>query len=74
MFLLCWAGWDHTGAVGRRVACIRADDGGDATIVSTEEERDGMNNEGGQDDGGREGGRRGKKGQLVPRLVLVKDD
>lgn len=69
MFLLCWAGRDHTDAVGLHVACIRAYDGnGDVSIVNMEEGRDGMNNE------REEGGRKRKKGQLVPRLVLVKDD
>ena len=51
MFLLCWAGRDHTEAVGLHVACIRADDcDGSVSIVNTEQGGDGMNN-------GRKGGR-----------------
>lgn len=54
------------------VACIRADDSnGYVLIVNTEEEGDGLNNKKEQSGKEEEEGRRGKKGQLVPRLVLV---
>lgn len=74
MFLPCWAGRDHTAAVGLHALSIKADDGeGNLSIVNTEEARDDMNNTGrGAEQ--KEEGRRRKKGQLVLRLVLVKDD
>lgn len=57
MFLLCWAGQDHTDAVGLHVACIKANDSnGNVSNVNTEEERDGMNNERGLSRMRREGG------------------
>lgn len=64
----CGAGKEaHTAAVGLDVTCIRADNSnGNMSTVSTEEESDGMNNEGGRVEN--------EKGQLVPRLVLVKDE
>lgn len=70
MFLR-WDGQAHTGAVGLHVTCIRADNSnGNMSTVSTWKEGDGMNNEGGE-----KGWREEKeKGQLVPRLVLVKDE
>lgn len=68
-FPLRWAGRDHTDAVGLHVACFRADDGdGNVSIVNTGE-REGRNNECGaerEEEGGREGRRRRKTGQLVP--------
>lgn len=45
MFLWCWAGWDHTDAVGLHVASIRADDNkGLVSIVYMKEDKDGRNN------------------------------
>lgn len=71
LFLLLWTGWDHTGAVGLHGSRLRADDSdGNVSIVNTGGER-----WHGQREAAQEGeGRRRKKGQLVPRLVLVKDD
>lgn len=46
MFLLCWAGRDHTDAVELHVACIRADDSDhNVSIANTEENRNGTNSE-----------------------------
>jgi len=71
MFPPCRAGRDHTNAVRLHAACIRADDSSaNVSIVNTEEGINGMSNERG---GWREG-EKGKEGQLVPRLLLVKDD
>lgn len=55
MFLWCREGQAHTAAVGLDVTCIRADNSnGNMSTVSTEEESDGMNNEGGREGGERE--------------------
>lgn len=72
LFLLCWTGWDHTGGVvGLHGSRLRADDSdGNVSIVNTGGERWHEQREAAQE----EEGRRRKKGQLVPRLVLVKDD
>lgn len=44
------------------------------SFVNTEENRNGMNSERELKEEEEEEGRRGLKGQLLPRLVLVKDD
>lgn len=67
LFLLCWTGF----VVGLHGSRLRADDSdGNVSIVNTGGERWHEQREAAQE----EEGRRRKKGQLVPRLVLVKDD